>query len=142
LNRTETCSDPCRRTLQRQTLIAKNEELRPSAERQITKRNMRGYVILRFPNINGVRQDDIYEHRYNMQQKIGRPLRAEETVHHINGDRTDNRIENLELFISRHGPGQRARDQVEWAIKLLSDYPEFTREAGYALTSIDQSPAP
>lgn len=39
----------------------------------------------------------IYEHRYVMEQHLGRPLTTDDVVHHINGDRLDNRIENLEL---------------------------------------------
>ncbi len=135
-NRTETCSDPCRRELQRRNLIATNERVRPSAERQITKRLMRGYVLLRFPNANGVKREDIYEHRYVMEQHIGRKLLETETVHHINGLTDDNRIQNLELFSSRHGPGQRVVDKVAFAIEILTLYPEFAREAGYALMPI------
>ena len=38
------------------------------------------------------------EHRYLMEQKIGRKLLSHECVHHINGDPFDNRIENLQLM--------------------------------------------
>lgn len=39
-----------------------------------------------------------YVHRMVMEEYLGRPLRSDEHVHHINGDRTDNRIENLEVI--------------------------------------------
>lgn len=40
----------------------------------------------------------ITEHRYFVEQKIGRKLSKDEHVHHINGNKTDNRLENLYLF--------------------------------------------
>lgn len=57
-----------------------------------------------------------------MEEYLGRSLSAHETVHHKNGMRNDNRLENLEIWDTRHPKGQRVDDKVEWAIEILREY--------------------
>ena len=63
-----------------------------------------GYRMLWCPGHPDAHAGRVYEHRLVMEEKIGRPLVAGEQVHHRNGDKQDNRPENLELVDIREHP--------------------------------------
>lgn len=64
-------------------------------------------------------KNKIAEHRLIMERHLGRKLSKTETVHHKNGKRADNRLDNLELWDSNHPAGQRVSDLVDWAVSVL-----------------------
>lgn len=94
-------------------------QLKPrGGQRKPLKTSTDGYVYMTHPVTKRV----TLQHRVIMAQKIGRELLPHESVHHKNGIRNDNRIENLELWSSFQPSGQRVEDKVKYAREILALY--------------------
>lgn len=94
--------------------------------------NKHGYrCIFKKDHPNSYKKGRILEHVYVMSQYLDRPLFKGESVHHKNGVRDDNRIENLELWHRGQPAGQRVEDKIAWC-------KEFMKQYGYEYVEIAQ----
>jgi hypothetical protein len=90
-------------------------------------RHKAGYVMRWAPgHPRAGKSQYVFEHILVMEQLLGRCLLADESVHHRNGVRDDNRPENLELWTRPQPTGIRVTDAVAWAREILVRYAGYT----------------
>lgn len=95
----------------------------PALPGWIGYQNSRGYVIMeRGP---ASQREKSPEHRLVMEDYLGRPLIKGENVHHRNGVRDDNRIDNLELWNTTQPAGQRVEDKLGYAYEIIALYKDY-----------------
>lgn len=103
-------------------------ELFLRGERTGTHLTALGYREVLMPSHKNAKQNGfVKEHILVMSEFLGRPIEKGESIHHINGIRDDNRIENLELWSSQHPPGQRIADKI-------LHYTDFLEKHGYTVS--------
>jgi hypothetical protein len=110
----------CNRHLLRKQRFGDPLYTRPKPQPYVTNT---GYRMLHMPgHPNAYANGRVLEHIVVMAETLGRPLAKGESIHHRNGNRLDNRPQNLELWSSRHPAGQRVSDLLTYAHEIIALY--------------------
>lgn len=99
---------------------------KPGEEMKVWERgrmkDVHGYISIYCPEYSNSPTGYVKEHTLVMSKHLGRPILRSETIHHKNGIRDDNRLENLELWSGKHPPGSRVSDLIAFAKEILLEY--------------------
>ncbi len=113
----------CYNALRMRKNISDDIPVRKKAKNGSGGLNCYGYRLISVKNHpNAMKHGRIFEHVFVMSEFLKRPLHKHESIHHKNGIRDDNRIENLELWSKSQPKGQRVEDKIKWAKDFLSQY--------------------
>ena len=107
------------REVARHRMTRENNPLWKGGEGFVTKR---GYREIK----HGVNRGKL-EHRVIYEQHYGIQLLPHQNIHHINGDKLDNRIENLELWDTSQPSGQRVEDKIKYYFELVEKYKDHPK---------------
>ena len=88
-----------------------------------------GYVLRKMPwHPNAQKGGYVFEHILVMSEFLDRPLHKNENVHHRNGFKDQNGINNLELWTVHQPPGQRAEDVLAWCEAYIAQYADDVKK--------------
>lgn len=101
--------------------------------------NAHGYILVHAPDHPhaGVK-GKVYEHRLVMEKFLGRYLNPDEVVHHKNGIKTDNRIENLEVLSHKEHATKHAREKYEYKYCLHCGKDKKHKSRGLCLSCYEK----